>query len=220
MRLMDQHDNSQMIKRDNSTHSSPIPTPSPPPPPHNIRPNMTLRVTTMFDDVRIGKVAAYDPGTSLVTLREYFHSSIRFDHWILFDSDMKGTKPGLATALVINLSHCRECVVVQEGNEEVLEPLYPIDINKVNWISSIKRNSLNIDNNFSWKNVNRTMKRKRREKHPSSIWKLVEPVKPCSAILRKRLSIVRFHGNNVAHKSLLSIILEWIKWFVGQTMTF
>jgi hypothetical protein len=69
MRLMDHHDNPQMVKRENSAHSSPVPTPSPPP--HNIRPNTMLRLTTMFDDIRTGKVAAYDPGTCLVTLREY-----------------------------------------------------------------------------------------------------------------------------------------------------
>jgi hypothetical protein len=28
--------------------------------------------------------------------------------------------------------HCREWSVVQDANDEVLEPLYPIDINKVN----------------------------------------------------------------------------------------
>lgn len=71
MRLMDHHDNTQMIKRDNSTHSSPVPTPSPPPTSHNIRPNMVISVTTIFDDVRVGKVAAYDQGTSLVTLRKF-----------------------------------------------------------------------------------------------------------------------------------------------------
>ena len=45
--------------------------------------------------------------------------------------DMKGSKPGLTSIAVINLIHCREWTVVQESNDETLEPLYPIDINKV-----------------------------------------------------------------------------------------
>lgn len=44
---------------------------------------------------------------------------------------MKGSKPGLVSIAVINLIHCREWTVVQEPNDETLEPLYPIDINKV-----------------------------------------------------------------------------------------
>lgn len=44
---------------------------------------------------------------------------------------MKGTKPGLTSIAVINLIHCREWTVVQEPNDETLEPLYPIDITKV-----------------------------------------------------------------------------------------
>ena len=111
MRLMEHHDNSQMVKRENSAHSSPAPTPSPPL--QNIRLNTTIRLTTMFDDVRTGKVAAYDPGTNLVTLH------------------MKGSKPGLTTVVVFNLAHCRDYHVVQEATDDVLEPLYPIDINKV-----------------------------------------------------------------------------------------
>jgi hypothetical protein len=46
---------------------------------------------------------------------------------------MKGSKPGLTSIAVINLIHCREWIVVQEPNDETLEPLYPIDINKVNY---------------------------------------------------------------------------------------
>lgn len=111
MRLMEHHDNSQMVKRDNSAHSSPVPTPSPPL--HNIRLNTTIRFTTMFDDIRTGKVAAYDPGTNFVTLH------------------MKGSKPGLTTVAVFNLAHCRDLSVVQEATDDVLEPLYPIDINKL-----------------------------------------------------------------------------------------
>lgn len=111
MRLMEHHDNSQMVKRENSAHSSPVPTPSPPL--HNIRLNTTVRLTNMFDDVRTGKVAAYDPGTNLVTLH------------------MKGSKPGLTTVAVFNLAHCREYTVVQEATEDVLDPLFPIDINKL-----------------------------------------------------------------------------------------
>ena len=45
--------------------------------------------------------------------------------------DMKGSKPGLTSVAVINLIHCREWTVVQEPNDETLEPLYPIDISKV-----------------------------------------------------------------------------------------
>lgn len=48
-----------------------------------------------------------------------------------FFLDMKGSKPGLVSIAVINLIHCREWTVVQEPNDETLEPLYPIDINKV-----------------------------------------------------------------------------------------
>jgi hypothetical protein len=75
MRPMDDHDNSQnstnnIVKRDNSNHSSPIPTPPPPPPSANIRVNSILRVTTMFDNSRVGKVVAYDPSSNLVTLRK------------------------------------------------------------------------------------------------------------------------------------------------------
>jgi len=44
---------------------------------------------------------------------------------------MKGSKPGLTSIAVINLIHCREWTVVQEPNDEILEPLYAIDINKV-----------------------------------------------------------------------------------------
>ncbi len=46
---------------------------------------------------------------------------------------MKGSKPGLTSIAVINLIHCREWIVVQEPNDETLEPLYPIDINKVDY---------------------------------------------------------------------------------------
>ncbi|CAF0847282.1 unnamed protein product [Adineta ricciae] len=111
MRLMDHHENPQTVKRDNSNHSSPIPTPSPPP--NNLRVNSTVRLTTIFDTVRTGKVVAFDNGSNLVTLH------------------MKGSKPGLTSIAVINLIHCREWTVVQESNDETLEPLYPIDINKV-----------------------------------------------------------------------------------------
>lgn len=72
---MDHHDNPQnsindVVKRDNSNHSSPIPTPSSPPPLANIRVNSILRITTMFDVNRVGKVVAYDPSSNLVTLRK------------------------------------------------------------------------------------------------------------------------------------------------------
>ncbi len=68
MRLMDQHENPQVVKRDNSNHSSPIPTPSPPP--NNLRVNSIVRLTTIFDDTRTGKVVAFDNGSNLVTLRK------------------------------------------------------------------------------------------------------------------------------------------------------
>jgi len=45
--------------------------------------------------------------------------------------DMKGSKPGLTSITIINLIHCREWTVIQESNDETLEPLYPIDITKV-----------------------------------------------------------------------------------------
>ncbi|CAF2331038.1 unnamed protein product [Rotaria sp. Silwood2] len=111
MRLMDHHDNSQIVKRDNSNDSSPVPTPSPPP--NNLRVNSIVRLTTIFDDIRIGKVVAFDNGSNMVTLH------------------MKGSKPGLTSIAVVNLIHCREWVVIKEPNDETLEPLYPIDINKL-----------------------------------------------------------------------------------------
>jgi hypothetical protein len=71
MHLMDQHDNPQnsnnnVAKRDNSNHSSPTSSP----PPASIRVNSILRVTTIFDDSRTGKVVAYDAASNLVTLRK------------------------------------------------------------------------------------------------------------------------------------------------------
>jgi len=119
MRPMDHHDNPQnsinnVVKRDNSNHSSPVPTPSSPPPPlANIRVNSILRVTTISDVSRVGKVVAYDSSSNLVTLH------------------MKGSKPGLTSVAVINLNHCREYIVEQEPKDETLEPLYPIDISKL-----------------------------------------------------------------------------------------
>lgn len=111
MRLMDHHDNTQFVKRDNSNNSSPIPTPSPPP--TNLRVNSTVRLTTMFDDIRTGKVVAFDNTSNMVTLH------------------MKGSKPGLTSIAVINLIHCRDWCVTREPSDETLEPLYPIDINKL-----------------------------------------------------------------------------------------
>jgi hypothetical protein len=58
---------------------------------------------------------------------------------------MKGSKPGLTSIAVINLIHCREWTVVQEPNDETLEPLYPIDINKV----MIKERKYEIEFDFS-----------------------------------------------------------------------
>jgi hypothetical protein len=58
---------------------------------------------------------------------------------------MKGSKPGLTSIAVINLIHCREWTVVQEPNDETLEPLYPIDINKV----MIKERKYEIEFHFS-----------------------------------------------------------------------
>jgi hypothetical protein len=74
MRPMDHSDNPQnstnnVVKAENSNHSSPVPAPSPPPS-TNIRVNSILRVTTIFDDNRTGKVVAYYPLSNLVTLRE------------------------------------------------------------------------------------------------------------------------------------------------------
>lgn len=65
---MEHHDNPQIVKRDNSNHSSPAPTPSPPP--NNLRVNSIVRLTTIYDDVRTGKVVAFDNATNLVTLRK------------------------------------------------------------------------------------------------------------------------------------------------------
>ncbi|CAF0918918.1 unnamed protein product [Adineta ricciae] len=119
MRPMDQHDNSQnsttnAVRRDNSNHSSPIPmSSSPPSTSANIRVNSILRVTTMFDNNRTGKVVAYDPSSNLVTLH------------------IKGSKPGFTSVAVVNLNHCREYVVEQEPKDETLDPLYPVDINKL-----------------------------------------------------------------------------------------
>jgi len=72
MRPMDQHDNPQnsintVVKPDNSNHSSPVATP---PPLVNIRINSILRVTTIFDVSRVGKVMAYDSSSNMVTLRK------------------------------------------------------------------------------------------------------------------------------------------------------
>ncbi|CAF1134196.1 unnamed protein product [Adineta steineri] len=120
MRPMDHHDNTQnstnnVLKRENSNHSSsPISASSPPlTPTTNIRINSTLRITTMFDNIRTGKVVAYDPSSNLVTLH------------------IKGSKPGTTSVAVINLNHCREHIVEQEPNDETLDPLYPVDINKL-----------------------------------------------------------------------------------------
>ncbi|CAF1202536.1 unnamed protein product [Rotaria sp. Silwood1] len=116
MHPMDHHDNLQnstnnVIKQDNnSNQSSPIPSP---PPSTNIRINSTLRVITVLDDIRIGKVVAYDPPSNLVTLH------------------IKGTKPGSTSVAVINLNHCREYIIEQEPKDDTLEPLYPIDISKL-----------------------------------------------------------------------------------------
>ncbi|UJR13471.1 hypothetical protein I4U23_000485 [Adineta vaga] len=116
---MDQHESSQnsttnIVRRDNSNHSSPVPTSSSPPlSSTNIRVNSILRVTTMFENTRTGKVVAYDPSSNLVTLH------------------VKGSKPGLTSVAVINLNHCREYVVEQEPKDETLDPLYPVDINKL-----------------------------------------------------------------------------------------
>jgi hypothetical protein len=52
---------------------------------------------------------------------------------------MKGSKPGLTSIAVMNLMHCREWSVIQEANDETLEPLYPIDINKVFIEKKIKK---------------------------------------------------------------------------------
>lgn len=108
---MDHHDNTQMVKRDNSNHSSPVPTPSPPP--NDLPVNSLVRLTTIYDDVRTGKVVAFDNGSNLVTLH------------------MKGSKPGLTSIAVINLIHCREWTILQEPTEEKSESLYPVDINKI-----------------------------------------------------------------------------------------
>lgn len=74
MHPMDRHDNPQnntnnVEKQINSNHSSPVPSP-PPSLSTNIRVNSILRITTMFDNIRIGKVVAYDAPTNLVTLRK------------------------------------------------------------------------------------------------------------------------------------------------------
>ena len=71
MRLMDHHENSQSnsnAKSDTSGHSSPVPTPSPSS--ANIRLNSILRITTIFGDVRTGKVVAYDAAAHMVTIRK------------------------------------------------------------------------------------------------------------------------------------------------------
>ena len=52
--------------------------------------------------------------------------------FILSCLDMKGSKSGLTSIAMINLIHCREWTIIQEPTDEILEPLYPIDINKVN----------------------------------------------------------------------------------------
>lgn len=72
MRPMDQNDNPQnSTKRDNSNDSSPVPSPPPQPSTStgNIRVNSILRLTTIYDVTRTGKVVAYDPSSNMVTLR-------------------------------------------------------------------------------------------------------------------------------------------------------
>ena len=69
MRLMEHHENPQLVKRENSNHSSPIPTPSPSPPSNNLRVNSIVHLTTTYGVTRKGKVVAYDNGSNLVTLR-------------------------------------------------------------------------------------------------------------------------------------------------------
>jgi hypothetical protein len=59
------------------------------------------------------------------------HISISFIKLFFEFLDIKGTKPGLTSVAVINLNHCREYTVEQEPKDDTLEPLYPIDINKV-----------------------------------------------------------------------------------------
>jgi len=45
--------------------------------------------------------------------------------------DIKGSKAGLTSVAVINLNHCRDHTIEQEPKDETLDPLYPVDINKV-----------------------------------------------------------------------------------------
>jgi hypothetical protein len=70
---MDHHETSQTtsnanVKSDTSGHSSPVPTPSPLP--TNVHVSSILRITTIFGDVRTGKVVAYDAATHMVTIRK------------------------------------------------------------------------------------------------------------------------------------------------------
>ena len=97
--------------------------------PLDIRLNSTLRLLTIFKDTRIGKVVAFDPTSNLVTLRENEHSST---DWTRRESlDMRASKSHLTSVAVINLHHCLEWHVEQEAKDETLEPLFPIDMNKV-----------------------------------------------------------------------------------------
>jgi hypothetical protein len=107
--------------------------------------NSIVRLTTIFDDVRTGKVVAFDNGSNLVTLSKSKRcfEKIFYRNFIL---DMKGSKAGLTSIAVINLIHCREWTVIQEPNDETLEPLYPIDINKVHREERIKRYKIEIFN--------------------------------------------------------------------------
>lgn len=150
------HDKSQNsitnpVKRDNSPISSSSPA--------HISVNSILRVTTIYGAERIGKVAAYDSSLNLVTLRKYFHNrKYTQSIFALFFSDLKGSKPGLTSVAVINLNHCREYNVEQEPKDDVLEPLYPIDINKV---SIVQKNKYTFKRNkFIYLIVKKTSNRK------------------------------------------------------------
>lgn len=142
-----------------------------------IRINSILRVTTMFNHPRIGKVVAFDPMSNLVTLRRSM-SSKRIDQrcFIEHSLDIRGSKSHLTSVALINLNHCREWNVEEESNDDSIETLYPIDLHKVNsLIFDVDPDRIGmISSTFSWKNDKSTMKWRRNVKFLTSIWKPCE----------------------------------------------
>jgi len=114
MRLMDDQDqpdesNCELLLPEETTEppSPSISTSS------QIRVNSILRLTTMFNQQRMGKVVAFDPTTNLVTLH------------------IRGSKSHLTSISMMNLNHCREWTIEEESPDEPVQSLFPLDLNKL-----------------------------------------------------------------------------------------